>query len=113
MRELGLEKNVIPQTDSSAAKSFSSQRGVGRVRHIEVKSLWLQESVCRGRLRIEKISGIVNPADIFTKYLSARDSEAQCSRCRASASEEVVLPCVCSFVSCCVLPLALLGVLYR
>ena len=80
MRELGLRKNIVVQTDSSAAKSFASQRGLGRMRHIEVKDLWLQEAICRSRLRVIKIRGEENPADVFTKYLSAADTELQCAR---------------------------------
>ena len=45
MRELGLKKNISLQTDSSAAKSFASQRGLGRMRHIEVKDTWLQGAI--------------------------------------------------------------------
>ena len=36
-------------TDSSVAKSFVATRGVGKMRHIEVKLLWLQEQVQKGR----------------------------------------------------------------
>ena len=67
LRELGLSKEVWLRTDSSAAKGFSSQRGLGRMRHLEVKELWLQEAVCRGRLRLCKVKGDENPADVFTK----------------------------------------------
>ena len=80
MRELGLRKNIFVQTGSSAAKSFASQRGLGRMRHIEVKDLWLQEAICRSRLKVVKIKGEENPADVFTKYLSAVDTELQCAR---------------------------------
>ena len=58
MREMGLERKLVLRTDSSAGKSYSSQRGLGRMRHIDVKDLWLQEAVCRGRLRMEKVSGV-------------------------------------------------------
>ena len=43
--ELGFHKlsNVLKMgTDSSAAKSFISRRGVGRMRHLEIQDLWLQ-----------------------------------------------------------------------
>ena len=80
LRELGLHKDVVVKTDSSAAKGFASQRGLGRMRHLEVKDLWLQEAVCRGRLRLCKIKGEENPADIFTKYLGRADVEVGCSR---------------------------------
>ena len=59
------------------------------MRHLEVKDLWLQEAVCRGRLRLCKIRGEENPADIFTKYLGQREIEAGCAR----MSIEVVFRC--------------------
>ena len=48
------------------------------MRHIEVKNLWLQEAVCRGRIKIVKISGKGNPADIFTKYHGAKELQERC-----------------------------------
>ena len=30
-------------TDSSAAKSFVCRRGLGRMRHLEIRDLWLQK----------------------------------------------------------------------
>ena len=56
-------------TDSSAAKSFSSRRGLGKMRHIDVKHLWLQDLVKKGEIRLAKVLGDQNPADLFTKYL--------------------------------------------
>ena len=61
---------VEASTDSSAAKSYASRRGAGRIRHIEVKQLWLQQAVADGRIRLHKILGTENPADILTKYKS-------------------------------------------
>ena len=55
-------------TDSSVAKSFVSTRGLGKMRHLEVKLLWLQECVQRGRLLVGKVSGKSNIADALTKY---------------------------------------------
>ena len=69
LRELGLETRVVLPTDSSAAKSYSSQRGLGRMRHIDVKELWLREAVSRGKVKLVKVRGDENPADLFTKYL--------------------------------------------
>lgn len=55
-------------TDSSVAKSFVSTRGLGKMRHLEVKLLWLQECVRRGKLLVGKVSGSANVADALTKY---------------------------------------------
>jgi hypothetical protein len=44
-------------TDSSVAKSLVAARGVGKMRHIEVKLLWLQEQVRHQRLKVCKGQG--------------------------------------------------------
>ena len=41
------------------------------MRHLEVKLLWLQEAVQKGRLVVGKVRGTVNVADALTKYHSA------------------------------------------
>ena len=38
------------------------------MRHIEVKWLWLQREVAGGKIRLRKILGTTNPADVCTKY---------------------------------------------
>ena len=77
-QELGVEVSdmaIESTTDSSGAKSFASRRGTGRIRHIEVKWLWLQQAVAEGRFRMRKIDGKKNPADVCTKYLSLREAK--------------------------------------
>ena len=72
-RELGFEDLPIVVhlgTDSSAAKSFVSRRGLGRMRHLEIRDLWLQEEVREGKVVVNKILGTENPADLMTKILS-------------------------------------------
>ena len=80
VKELGVDMEITIMTDSSAAKSFASQRGLKRMRHLEVKELWIQEEICRGRLRIGKILGSENPADILTKFLGRQDVLEGCQR---------------------------------
>ena len=82
-KELGIEVgdlSVEIATDSSGAKSFASRRGSGRIRHIEVKWLWLQQAVADGRFRMTKVAGAKNPADILTKYKGLRDFKDQLMR---------------------------------
>ena len=71
--ELGFKglSNVIQiGTDSNAAKSFVSRRGLGRMRHLEIRDLWLQAEVEQGRLVVHKVKGDQNAADLMTKVLS-------------------------------------------
>ena len=67
--ELGMQAKINLHTDSSGAKAMASRRGSGRVRHIEAKVLWLQAEVLKGRIKLLKVDGVVNPADLMTKYL--------------------------------------------
>ena len=69
LRKLGAEVSLVVLTDFSAAKPFASTRGLGRVRHIEVKDLWLQTFVRDGRVSLAKVRSECNPADVMTKYL--------------------------------------------
>ncbi len=72
-RELGFEDvsqviNVF--TDSAAAKSFVNRRGLGKMKHIEIRDLWLQQEVLKGSVKVFKVRGVENPADLMTKVLS-------------------------------------------
>ena len=68
LREMGLEVNLVVSTDSSAAKAFASTRGLGRMRHVEVKDLWLQALVRDGRVVLRKVRTNHNASDVMTKY---------------------------------------------
>ena len=66
--------NVIQLgTDSSAAKSFVCRRGLGKMKHLEIRDLWLQKEVAMGKLVARKIPGERNPADLMTKVLRLSD----------------------------------------
>ena len=67
-------------TDSSAAKSFVSRRGLGRMRHLELRHLWLQREVGLGSVVVAKVAGEDNPADAMTKFLGRRDLQARLER---------------------------------
>ena len=64
--------------DSSAALAISQRKGCGKLRHIRVGQLWIQERVQEGDLQITKVDGTANPADLFTKHLGAVKRDAFC-----------------------------------
>ena len=47
------------------------RQGLGKLRHVDTKSLWVQQKARDGSLEICKVKGEVNPADLFTKHLSS------------------------------------------
>ena len=73
MADLGVETNVEVYVDSSTAKSIASRTGIGKIRHMDVRYMWVQERVRRGDIRIRKIPGTENPADALTKPTSLED----------------------------------------
>ena len=87
MHDLGWKMRIRLWVDSSAAKSIASRIGLGRVRHLEVKFLWLQEVVRDKRLEVEKVHGAQNPADILTKPKSAEEAAEKISAKRMRVIE--------------------------
>ncbi len=71
--DLGVKARIRVSTDASAAKGIASRRGLGKVRHIEVHQLWVQEKVISGEVDIRKVEGKVNLADSLTKHVDAED----------------------------------------
>ena len=55
--------------DASAALSIAKRQGAGKMRHINVKTLWLQEKEVQQILSYSKIKGEDNPADGLTKHV--------------------------------------------
>ena len=55
--------------DASAALSIAKRQGAGKMRHINVKALWLQEKALQAILKYNKIKGEENPADGLTKHV--------------------------------------------
>ena len=68
--DFGFNLSVAVSTDSSAAKGIANQRGLGKVRHIELSKLGLQEKVAQDRIKLHKIAGEDNISDHLTKAAS-------------------------------------------
>ncbi len=62
-------KEVTLQTHSSSGKAAASRRGLGRLRHLRVKELWMQDKVKAGEITIESVKGDAHAADMLTKPL--------------------------------------------
>eukprot|EP00972_Heterocapsa_arctica_P033703 4960458-Heterocapsa_arctica.AAC.1 len=46
-----LDVAVVIRCDSSAARGMSVRRGLGKLRHLDVRHLWLQQQVLENRGR--------------------------------------------------------------
>ena len=68
--EIGLKE--IVRSDSAAAIGIAYRKGIGgRCRHINVQYLFIQERVQEGHLRLAKVLGKKNPADMMTKAVGS------------------------------------------
>ena len=67
--DVGISIKPMIKTDASAAKAIASRKGCGKVRHIDVATLWVQEKVANKEVRLVKVPGSENLADILTKHV--------------------------------------------
>ena len=69
--KLAKKVSVIAHTDSTAGKSMATRFGTGKkTKHVELRFLYVQNLVQMGLLRMAKIEGTRNPADLMTKYVA-------------------------------------------
>ena len=73
--DLGWKAEVRLWTDSSAAKAIGNRRGLGKLRHVELKWLWVQDVVKEGRVKLKTVKGTENVADHLTKPKSKAEVE--------------------------------------
>ena len=73
LKDVGIEAPVRIWTDSSAAIGICSRQGLGKLRHLDTHTLWVQQAVRSRRIDLKKIDGEVNPADLFTKHSLGRE----------------------------------------
>ena len=68
--DFDVQCSIVLKSDASAAIAIASRRGLGKVRHIEVCQLWLQDKVRKGDIKVVKVGTHENIADALTKYVS-------------------------------------------
>ena len=61
------------KTDSTAALGIVHRRGVGRMRHVDVQYLWIQEKLRRKEIAVHKVGTDKNLSDFFTKAVAAEN----------------------------------------
>ena len=67
----GRKAHIPLYTDSSGARGILQRQGVGRLRHLSCRILWLQNLINAGAVRRGATAGTKNPADIGAKRLAS------------------------------------------
>jgi len=78
----------VLRCDSSSGRALAAREGFGRVKHVDVRMLWLQEVISSGRLALEMERSTNNPADIGTKWLDGERLKYLASLVQVSAHDE-------------------------
>ena len=79
-RDLGLNVRIHIFSDSSAAIGIGGRSGIGKVRHLEVPGLWIQDKIRIGDIALHKVYGPDNPADLMTKHVNSEEIKKHCDK---------------------------------
>ena len=67
MVEFGIPVTLTVKSDAVAAIGIVKRQGLGRVRHLAVGDLWVQQRSKKGEVRYVKLDGKSNTSDMLTK----------------------------------------------
>ena len=73
LAELGFELGVKHFIDASATKGILNRTGNGKVKHLTVWQLWIQEALERMGIKVVKIPRALNCADLLTRCNSGKE----------------------------------------
>ena len=71
LKDLGFAVKIVIHSDATAAIGIAKRKGMGRIRHLDVSDLWIQDKVRSGAVGLLKVDGSKNPADALTKYVES------------------------------------------
>lgn len=91
--DLGEDIKIVLWSDSAAALGVIGRQGLGKLRHLEMGYLWLQDVVADKRMRIQKVKGTENPADLGTKHFKADDIDKHLRFLKIFSEPAEAVPC--------------------
>ena len=98
MSDMDVGLRIKLRIASSAARGASRRRGLGKLRHVELSQLWLQELVANGRISLFKVKGEDNFSDSLTKHATADriNQTMRCSNQVVAVGRHPIMPFVAS-----------------
>ena len=98
--DLGAETNATIHADASAAIRIVRRTGLGKLRHLNVRDLWLQDQLKGDNMKLTKVAGTENPSDIVTKHFGATITKGHLERLcmRACGGRAATAPTVASVI---------------
>ena len=68
-KDLVISLVVEVLNDATAAIGICRRRGLGKIRHLHVADLWVQDRMKKGDFALTSVAGSDNPADILTQHV--------------------------------------------
>ena len=75
LQELGHEVILMNHVDSQSAKAWASKRGLGRMKHVMLKYMYVQDVVEKKLTNLAYINTKQNKADLMTKCPHIRSTQ--------------------------------------
>ena len=72
LQDFGVDASIDVRSDATAAIGIVGRLGLGKIRHLAVSDLWVQQCARDGRAQYHKVGGKDNPSDAMTKALDAQ-----------------------------------------
>ena len=76
MRDAGWDIAVHLHSDATAAIGIARRKGLGKIRHLDTTDLWIQDKIRSKNMKLSKVLGTENMADVLTKYVDRPSMEA-------------------------------------
>ena len=73
--DLGFLRRLDLHTDASATKGIVMRKGSGRLKHIKVQELWLQQLLTEDHVSITKIPRELNSSDALTHHWTSKEGD--------------------------------------
>ena len=72
MRDMGWHATIVVHSDATAAIGIARRKGLGKIRHLDVTDLWIQDTIRSKVIQVSKVLGTENMADALTKYVDQK-----------------------------------------
>ena len=80
LKDAGWQIDVHLHSDAIAAIGIARRKGLGKIRHLDTTDLWIQDKIRSKKMKLSKVLGTENVADVMTKFVDKKTMDAALSR---------------------------------
>ena len=80
LKDAGWSLPLHVYSDATAAIGIARRKGLGKVRHLDVTDLWIQDRIRSKAITLSKVLGTENMEDVLTKYVERKIMDSALAR---------------------------------